>query len=163
MRDAPRDAGLRVHLRNSLIAIGIGGLCVLGIAYWLTYEPAPRIRVLWRPGVTQEQQAALERRYLLVNGRDRLPEGSVAYDLLDISTRNVKAIVDDPAIVDTNDIERHTYVIPFETQYGDGWMWMAHRIPRLRESTFRRAVIGALALMALAGLAMLKTGRPTAR
>jgi hypothetical protein len=134
--------------------LGATGLALLGAAYWLTYEPAPRIRVLWRDGVTAHQQAEIEERYLLLNGRDRIPGGSVAYDLLDTSRSNIKSIVEDPAIADTNDIERHTYVVPFETQYGNEWMWMAHRVPLLRENRVRTALISGLALMTVFGTAI---------
>lgn len=132
-------------------AIGGVGLALLGLAYWLTYEPAPRIRVLWRETLTPQQRDALEQRYLLMNGRDRLAEGSVAYDLLDTSPSNIKALVDDPAIADTNNIERHTYVVPFDTDYGGEWMWIAHRTPGLREARVRGSLIAVLAVMAVGG------------
>lgn len=132
---------------------GVVGLAALGITYWLTYEPAPRVRVLWRGDVVGERRAALERRYLLVNPRDRLPSGSLAYDLLDTSTSNIRAIVNDPAIVDTNDIERHTFVVPFDVEYGREWMWQAHRTPGLQNEPVRTALILVLAAMAIGGLA----------
>jgi hypothetical protein len=131
--------------------LGLTGLTLLGSAYWLTYEPAPRIRVLWREGIPPLQRATLERKYLLVNGRDAIAEGSLAYDLLDTRLSNIKALVDDPAVEDTNDIERHTYVIPFDVEYGIAWMWIAHRTPLLRDARVRRVVVAALTMMALAG------------
>jgi hypothetical protein len=121
--------------------------------YWFTYEPAPRVRILWRPDVTAEQRAALERRYLLLDPRDLLPEGSLAYDLLDTSPANLRAIVADPAISDTNDIERNTLAVPFDVEYGGKWMWLAHRLPGLRKTWVRTAVILALAAMAVGGWA----------
>jgi len=131
---------------------GVAGLAVLGIAYWLTHEPAPRVRVLRADDVTPERQAALERKYLLSNGRDRLPEGSLAYDLLDTSPSNVQALVKDPAIADTNDIERNTFTVPFDVEYGGEWMWLAHRTPGLRDARGRAALIFTLAAMAVIGL-----------
>jgi hypothetical protein len=130
----------------------------LGLAYWLTIEPAPAVRVQWRPGVSEEQQAALERRYLLVNARDRLDGGSIAYDLLDTSVRNIRALVADEAVADTADIDRDAFTIPFDTEYGGEWMWMAHRLPGLRDERVRRGAIAVLAVMAIGGL-WLRFGR----
>ena len=135
-----------------LACIGTGGLLMLGAAYVLTYEPAPSVRVLWRAGLPAAERETLERKYLLLNGRDPLPGGSIAYDLLDTSQRNVRGLVNDPAIVDTNDIERHSFTIPFETDYGSEWMWVAHRIPGLRDAGVRRIVVAALTAMVLGGL-----------
>jgi len=145
--------------RRCVGAIGIAGLTVLGFAWWLTYEPAPRVRVLWRPDVTPARQAALEQKYLLVNGRDRLPEGSIAYDLLDTSRPNIQALVTDAAAADTNDIERNTFEVPFDVEYGGEWMWIAHRTPGLRDGWMRGALILALTAMAVSGLLR---GRPAA-
>jgi hypothetical protein len=141
-----------VRVRRWIGAIGAMGLTLLGAAYWLTCEPAPRIRVLWRPEVIQEQRAALERKYLLLNGRDQLPEGSIAYDLLDTSRANLQAIVNDPSILDTNDIERNSLIVPFDVEYGSEWMWLADRIPGLRNVQLRAAIVIALAAMVIGGL-----------
>ena len=131
----------------------MAGLALYGLAYWLTYEPAPRIRVLWRESVTAERRAALERKYRLLHPRDRLVEGSVAYDLLDTSRSNVKALVEDPAVADTNDIEQHTYIVRFEADYGSEWMWIADRTPGLRDERVRTFVVVAFLVMAMTGLA----------
>lgn len=144
-------------MRRGLTTIGISGLALLGVAYWWTHEPAPRVRVLWREGVPADQQAALEREYLLRNGRDRLPEGSVAYDLLDTSSANIRALVEDSAIADTNDIERNTYAVPFDVDYGGEWMWIADRTPGLRDRRVRTALIVVLAAMAAIGLSDLRS------
>lgn len=134
-------------------ALGVAGLAVLGLTYWLTVEPAPRVRVLWRAGVTPARQAALERAYLLENGRDRLPEGSIAYDLLDTSRSNLQALVQDPAVADTNDIDRNALVVPFDADYGAEWMWIAHRTPGIRDGRVRALLLAALAAMAAGGWA----------
>ena len=81
---APR-ALISARFSRRLGVLGLAGLAVLAAAYWLTVEPAPRIRVLWRDGITAQQLVALEAKYFLRDGRDRLPEGSLAYDLLDTS------------------------------------------------------------------------------
>lgn len=135
-----------------LSAIGLSGLAALSLAYWLTYEPAPAVRVRWRETVTPQQQAGLERKYLLSNGRAPMADGrSIAYDLLDTRRSNVEALVRDPVVADTNDIDRDNYEVPFEAAYGDRWMWLAHRTPVLRDTRVRWALIAALLLMAICG------------
>jgi len=137
-------------LGRVLFAIGLGGLAAFGLAYWLTYEPAPAVRVRWRDDVTAEQQATLERRYLLSNGRAPM-DRSIAYDLLDTSRRNIEALVRDPAVADTNDIDRDNYEMPFEAAYGERWMWIAHRTPLLRDGRIRWTLIGVLAGLTILG------------
>lgn len=151
----PPDATTRryTRLRRGIGVVGAAGLASLAVAYWLTVEPAPRVRILWRPETTSAQRAAQQEQYLLLNERDQLPEGSIAYDLLDVSPSNLKALVEDPAILDTNDIERHTLVVPFDGDYGTEWMWIAHRIRGLRDARVRAATVVTLAAMALGGLA----------
>jgi hypothetical protein len=135
-----------------LSALGLGGLAALGLAYWLTYEPAPAIRVRWRDDVTSARQATLERRYLLSNGRAPLGR-SIAYDLLDTRRSNIEALVLDPDVADTHDVDRDNFEIPFETAYGDRWMWVAHRTPVLRDNSVRWTLIAVLAGMATLGRA----------
>lgn len=134
-----------------LAAIGLGGLAALGLAYWLTYEPAPAIRVRWADAVSSEQQAALERKYLLSNARGQ-QKRSVAYDLLDTRQKNIRALVLDRAVADTNDIDRDAYEIPFEGAYGESWMWVAHRTPVLRDGRVRWTLVVVLAAVVVAGL-----------
>jgi hypothetical protein len=131
---------------------GLAGLVLLAGAYAATLERAPRIRVLWRDGVTAPQQAALEATYLLRNPRDRLPEGSLAYDLLDTSGTNIRRLVDDPAVADTNDIDRHAYVVEPGTDRGGEWTWVAYRVPGLRVAWVRWTLILLLATAAVVGL-----------
>lgn len=131
---------------------GLTGLAMLALAYGATSEPAPRIRVLWREGVTAEQQAALERDHFLLNGRDRMGEGSVAYDLLDTSRSNIRRLIEDPRVADTNDLDRDTFTVSDGTDSGNERTWVAYRIPGLREASSRRAVILILAICAITGL-----------
>ena len=76
---------------------------------------------------------------------------SVAYDLLDTSRRNIQALVRDPAAADTNDIDRETYEVPFETPYGERWMWVAHRTPLLRDARIRWTLLTVLAVLTAVG------------
>ncbi len=135
-------------------AIGITGLAALAFAYWFSYEPAPGIRVTWAPGVTLEQQTAVERKYMLSNRRAPHPEQprSLAYDLLDTRRSNIEALVKNPAVADTNDIEDQWASVRLGTAYGDRWMWVAHRTPLLRYGWLRWTLIAVLTAMALFGL-----------
>ena len=132
-------------------AIGLTGLAILLFAYWFTYEPAPGIRVSWRAGVTLDQQAALERKYMLSNRRSPL-DRSIAYDLLDTRHSNIEALIKDPAVEDTNDIDDQWAQVRLGTAYGDRWMWAAHRTPLLRYGEVRWVLILTLAATALFGL-----------
>jgi hypothetical protein len=147
-----RWLAMRVLWHTWFMSIGVAGLSALALGYWLTYEPAPAVRVQWREGLTPQQHEALERKYLLVNGRDQIPGGSIAYDLLDTSARNLRALVRDAAVADTGDIDRDTFTIPFDTEYGQSWMWIAYRIPGLRQEEMRRVVTVLLVIMAISGL-----------
>lgn len=163
MTSAPRGhysmtSGGRTR-RTSRVALwctmaGTGGLAALAFAYWFTYEPAPAIRVLWAPGISVADQAALERKYLFVNRRAPHPEEprSLAYDLLDTSRSNIEALIKDPAIVDTNDVDDQWARVRLGTVYGERWMWVAHRTPLLRYGPVRRALVVLFTAMALLGV-----------
>ena len=100
-------------------------------AYYLTYEPAPLVRVRWREGLPPERRAELERRFLLV--RPVLHEGrTFSYDLLDTRHSNVAELLEHPDAEDTDHIDRATATVPFDAPYGESWMWLAHRTPVLR-------------------------------
>ncbi len=131
--------------------MGLGGLAALAFAFWFTYEPAPGVRVSWRPGTTLEQQETLERKYMLSNRRAPL-NGSLAYDLLDTTHDNIAALLKDTAVVDTNDIDDEWTRVRLGTDYGDEWMWVADRTPVLRIREFRWALMAMLAATAVFGL-----------
>lgn len=148
------------HRRRSwsAVIIGIGGLAVLAFAYWYTWEPAPAVRVRWRDGLHEQQQEALERKYLLANRQGPHPDAptSFGYDLLDTSRRNIEALVTDPDVADTNDIDDETFHVRLSAADGERDTWIANRIPVLRRTSMRAAlimVLGATALVGLRGLA----------
>lgn len=133
------------------LAVAACVLLALGAAYNLTYEPAPRIGILWRTGITPERRAALERRFLLVNPlpeRDRL-----AYDLLDTSRLNIEALVHERDVADTDRVSRERFEVPFEAPYGASWMWVAHRTPVLRTPGVVPAIVLTCILVLAAGVA----------
>ncbi len=114
-------------------------LVLLGAAYYLTHEPAVRIGIRWRDGVTVERRAELERRFRLVNGAPS--EKQFTYDLLDTRRTNIEALVEEPDAVDTESISRSTYALPPDISYGQSWMWVVHRIPGLRAPGVVEAIV----------------------
>jgi hypothetical protein len=113
----------------------------------LTIQPPPpppesarpaRIKVRWAPGVTPEARAELERRFdLRVVGPD---EGTRSndrwwYDLADTSGANIKALVTDRRVADTDNLDRKAYRVPgregpFSLQ--DQWQDLRRLVPMLR-------------------------------
>jgi hypothetical protein len=137
----------RHRLASVALILGATGLAALGGIYWFTYEPAPAVRVRWRDDLSVDRQAELERHYLLSNRRAPHPEAprSFAYDLLDTRPANIEALVRDPDVGDTNDIDREHFVIRVDRQSGERWMWAAHRTPGLRDARVRWSLVAVLA------------------
>jgi hypothetical protein len=111
-------------------AVAASVVLSLGAAYYLTCEPAPRISIRWRAGIELDRRAELERVFLLVNGTPE--QERFEYDLLDTSRSNIEAMVLEPDVADTDRVDQHTFVVPFDAPYGTSWMWVAHRTPVLR-------------------------------
>ena len=140
------------HRRARLLTIiGLVGLASMRIAYDLTREPAPAVRVEWRSDISSTRRWYLETKYRLDN--PEAPHGSsYAYVLFDTSRGNLRALVNDRYIVGTGDIDRVNFAVPWESlQETDRFMWVADRIPLLRYSGVRHVVDVVLAAMALAG------------
>jgi hypothetical protein len=93
----------------------------------------------------------LEWKYRLVD--PGAPQGlSYAYLLKDTTRSNIRALVKDPAVADTGDIDREQFDIPWATeQESRQWMWVADRTPIIRRPLARWTLIAALAGMVVAG------------
>lgn len=135
-----------------LLIVGLLGLVSLRVAYNVTYEPAPAVRVRWRDLTTDARRVQLERKYRLTD--PAAPEGlSYSYVLMDTSRRNIEALVKDPEAADTNDIDRRKFAIPWTTAESRVRVtWVAERIPGLRQPPVRWALVGVLAAMLGFGL-----------
>ncbi|MDA1183140.1 MAG: hypothetical protein O2930_00675 [Acidobacteria bacterium] len=129
-------------------------LVILGVAYCFTYEPSVRVGVRWRDGLSLERRAELERRFRLVNGVSE--EGHDRYDLLDTRPDNIEALMYDPAVADTESLNRS---LPPDISYGESWMWLAHRIPGLRAPGVVEALVMTCFIALVAGTARLTQGR----
>jgi hypothetical protein len=134
-----------------LVVVGVAGLISMRVAYNVTHEPAPGVRVRWRDGTPDWQRQVLEMKYRL--GQPSRPEGlSYSYVLFDTSRRNIMALVNDPRVSDTNDIDRRSFDVPWATaQRSRLMMWAADRIPGLRQPIARWALAAAFAAAILAG------------
>ena len=122
----------------------------LGVAYYFTYEPAPRIGIRWPTELEPERRQELERRFLLVN--PGVEGDRIEYDLLDTSRENVEALVREPDVFDTDRVGREHFVLPLDVPYGTSWMWVGHRIPVLRIPGVVSAIVGFCAVATVAWL-----------
>lgn len=141
-------------------------LASFGITYYFTVEPAPTVKVRWRATVTPEQRAELEREFLLVRPKPD-ERRTYRYDLLDDSPSNMEALVHDPAVEDTADIDTVHYTLPPDYPYGTSWTWAAYRVPILRAPGVVETVVGisavALVVPAVWGVWSVVSARRKAR
>lgn len=67
--------------------------------------PGATVHIKWQPTVTESERHTLETRFALADG-EQVDQHTWRYDLLDPSPDNIRAIVIEPAVADTNDIDR---------------------------------------------------------
>jgi hypothetical protein len=91
--------------------IAVAALLVITASLVTVTRTGPRVSVRWQPTVSTADRLALEQRHDLRNGRqDNGDDNSVwRYELGDRSRDAVAALVNDPAVADTNYIDRSTY------------------------------------------------------
>ena len=136
---------MRSRARVLIPILGAIILASLGVTYYFTVEPALTVKVRWRATVTPDQRSDLERQFLLV--RPVLDQGrTYRYDLLDTSPSNMEALVRDPAVEDTADIDTVHYTLPPDYPYGTSWTWAAYRVPILRAPGVVETVVGISAM-----------------
>jgi len=99
-------------------------------APWLTIDPPAerRFNVRWQETLDASVRARLESRFQLVNPR---PEGPAtwSYSARDEGHANIRALVDDPAVVDTSGIDRAAGVLAVRELW---YEWLQRRLPPLR-------------------------------
>ncbi len=105
----------------------------------LTTTPAPAIHVGWRAGLSAAERESRERRYLLVNP-EQLRETWWAYDLLETSPENIRALVTDPAVVDTQELDQLGMRIAYNAGPGKATRWAAQKVPGLRQPAVRQSI-----------------------
>ena len=135
----------RVRTWSAAILLSLGSL---GILYWQTAQQAPYVHVRWAEHVSSASRDYLERRFLLAQPTYR--EGSTwAYDLLDTSQGNIRALVEHADVADTHNIERASYTIPADGPSGSRRAWAAYQIPAIRVVALLPASIRLLLLTAV--------------
>jgi hypothetical protein len=86
--------------------------CALPVTTRLVAGPrGADVHVEWRPSVDAPTRERLAARYRLENPRKLGDPYSWRYELVDPSTDNIRALVNDPAVEDTHEIDRETYTL----------------------------------------------------
>ncbi len=112
----------------------VGGLAGWIVSSTIPVEPVP-INVRWNADLSAAQRRALEQRFHLAAGE--LKEGTTwQYELFDYSAGNIRALVQDRDVLDTDHVDRSRFV---------------PEVVPLRESRIRRdaLVIGAIGTIVL--------------
>jgi hypothetical protein len=95
--------------RRRIMALAVASLVMLPVATGIRLASpspfAPRVHVRWAAGIPDDQRGELERRFSLVEGRQRDAE-TWEYDLLDVSPTSVQALIADPRVTDTHYLDR---------------------------------------------------------
>lgn len=99
-------------------------------APWVIVDPPAerRFNVRWVETLDAQARESLERKYRLLRPR---PEGGSTWSYVtDDETRgNIRAVVDDPAVADTNGINRGAGVLAIRELW---YEWLQRRVPLLR-------------------------------
>ena len=116
-------------MRHPLAAVALAAAAALVAAVSLVTVTVtgPRVSIRWQAAVSTPDRLALEERHELRNGRQDDPQNVLVwrYELGDSSRDAVAAIVRDPAVADTNYIDRSTFEVD------DATLTVATRIPAL--------------------------------
>lgn len=93
--------------------LALGGVLIAIVVLVDVRTIGPEVTVRWREGITTAEREALERRHGLQNGE---PVEDTAtgweYELRDRSRENITALVRDPAVDDTANIDREAMTAP---------------------------------------------------
>jgi hypothetical protein len=102
--------------------LGLVGL----VALFPEREPARRVShvsVRWTSGLPEAERMILERQFALGSAQ---PNSNYSqdvnvwnYELADVSPGNIKALVNHPGVVDTNDIDRSNFTVPAQPPEDD--------------------------------------------
>jgi hypothetical protein len=145
-----------------MIVRGLVLLIAAGVAFGalrLTYGQRPAyVNVRWAPTVDATRRTALERSHSLTRGE--LREGTTwGYYITDMSTANLRALVESPAVEDTHHIHRTAFRIwrtaPRGDYLGTRPAWVASALELLISGC-----LGLGAIMLAAGAFKAWRGRP---
>jgi hypothetical protein len=100
------------HAWKATAAVCVLFGCALPVTARLVAGPrGADVHVEWRPSVDAPTRERLTVRYRLENPRKLLDTYTWRYELVDPSTDNIRALVNDPAIEDTHEIDREAYTL----------------------------------------------------
>ena len=99
--------GRRIVVALSLTAVAI---CLPPAGRVLAGTRGAEIHVRWQPSVDEATRRMLEARFRL-DDAEHLDGTTWRYDLIDPDADNIRAIVSDPHVADTHDLDRTTYAI----------------------------------------------------
>jgi alpha-1,2-glucosyltransferase len=126
------------------LAAGLNHVLVLSV-----FGPQPvGLHVRWSPSITPDDRVRLEERFHLVEG-ERRDGRTYAYTLLDFSTENIRALVLEPAVEDTTNIDRPSFQL---TSTADRRPWVtAHPLlPSALEALNILLLLAGIGVLALA-------------
>ncbi len=118
----------------------------------LTATPAVAVGVRWQPEVASAGRRDAESRYLLANGVTRTADNST-YDLLDLSAGNIRALVEDPRIADTQGADRSAFE-PTGDPSNETITSALARLPGIHNPGTRSVFLFLLLIVAAPGAAM---------
>jgi hypothetical protein len=111
----PRGPALRLATTGCvLLAIALTAYATLRLT--IGYRPAS-INVRWAPQVEPASRQQLERQYHLEQGQ-LADDRTYSYQLSDVSTANIRALIGDPAVEDTHRLHRTAFRVGLLTPRG---------------------------------------------
>ena len=125
-------------------------LMAMYAAFELTATPATVVGVRWNAQVTADGRRNVEDAHLLWNGRQGGPVNST-YDLLDTSRSNIRSLVEDRRVADTQGVNRDTFEPNPADTSDDIVTSVLARIPWLGHPNHRAWFVVVLLLAALPG------------
>ena len=134
MNNFIREVSLPVFITCAVL---LGAAVITRLA---TLESAPVVHVRWRADVSDSARAATESEHLLANPI-ATDARTYAYDLMDFSSENIRAIVTHPLIEDTHEIDRGAFRLQPTAPFGDQTRWLAHDLPLLRDDGARQLML----------------------
>jgi hypothetical protein len=133
---------LNIHFGRAAVVLVVAGLAIAAatagvLSRTMWNGPVP-IHVRWKSGTSDAERVALEQRFHLTDGV--VTEGTTrAYLLADLSTDNIRALVQHPSVDDTADVNR----IRFRPRFSND---------RQRRLIFFPVVAGGVGAVAILGL-----------
>jgi len=113
--------------------------------------------VYWREGLSESNRKQLERQFALAH-----PELEVlAYELLDTSQSNIRALVTHPQVVDTGDLDRQRFDVAGTAPYGDNDTWLIYRSRFIRQPDIVVAIVSTASALLTGSLLILRFVRVT--